>query len=608
MFQAEKGEKTGWSDLQEEVQLFAEKDSAMEVSEECSDADFETEMESDAAVSYNIQQPWVMSWGRSDFGTLLKRSDEDVSDGLAVYHSRGQSIISIASNVYHTVSVTATGEVYICGQNDQGQISDDISVTALQKPVILDALSSQRVVSAACGQYHTCVVTASGCAMSFGGNESGQLGHTSQKLSHVGPKVVHFSLSNTRTAPLIVTKAACGDFFSLFLTTSGEVFGCGSAEFLGNNVKEGRLTVTSAERVEALASCHIRDIAAGASHVLALSTSGELYSWGSNKHCQLGFDSTVEHEQLPRSVPLDLTTSITLHGPPSTSPVTVVGMAAGYAHSVLWTSHGELFGAGHNKYGQLAVPLPRVTSFQRISLSMATSSSESSSPSSSSTSLSVIMAACGAQHTLVLCAGNDGSVSRALGLTSLASRALSRGLSMSGMSTRTDVSSDAMSAQSDTVVLGFGLNTHNQVTGAQSVSTLSMCRSPVIVQYLSNRRDETLFVAAGGDQSFAIVQSLPDTAPSTFVSTSSTVNKRKLSRDPYSNPSLRKQFSTMASKATLPVSAQQMLALIQRAASDLDVLDGNALRNKPEAAMATCMSTVCEIFGAPSLLAASFTK
>ena len=97
----------------------------------------------------------------------------------------------------------------------------------------------------------------------------------------------------------MVKKAACGDLFTLFLSTSGEVFGCGSSTYVGNPMPGKSRTLSNqtvaphlAVRLEPLVGSYISDIVAGSAHALALTASGEVYTWGSNVHCELGYESS----------------------------------------------------------------------------------------------------------------------------------------------------------------------------------------------------------------------------------------------------------------------------------------------------------------------------
>jgi alpha-tubulin suppressor-like RCC1 family protein len=316
------------------------------------------------------EQPSVVSWGRSDFHGLLRKHEEDYRDGMSFFQQNGRTIVSIASNIYHTCAVTASGEVYTCGQNDQGQVTDEPDIPELPRPRYFESLSNHKITSVACGLHHTIFLTATGCALSLGGNDCGQLGHSLGKHHHVAPKVVNFSWTgSTRKTPVIITKIAAGDVFSLFLTTTGEVYGCGAAAYCGNPLINGSTSNSSgnnnnnnnnnnnsssnsnnsssnsnngiinpAERIETLVGETIIQVVSGSAHALAVTNQSILYGWGSNKHCTLGYlSSTIddEHQQLPKV----LQTAAVSSSPASS----IIGISAGYSHSIYWTMDGCLY-------------------------------------------------------------------------------------------------------------------------------------------------------------------------------------------------------------------------------------------------------------------------
>lgn len=254
--------------------------------------------------SHSVIAPTVYSWGRSDFGNLFRRPADEDRDGVYEFQCT-RTIMTMASNAYHSAAVTSTGELYTCGENDDGQVSpykvmkDDGSVERdFKRPRILEILGNQqRITSVSCGLTHTVCVTASGCAVSFGGNESGQLGHTSQVISKVPPKIVafnvghgHASMTGGAMGSVVIRKAVCGDLYTLFLTTSGEVYGCGSASYVGNPLPAGgAVNISAAQRVESLVGSNVTDVAAGSLHAMVLTRAGEVFSWGSNLHFELGY-------------------------------------------------------------------------------------------------------------------------------------------------------------------------------------------------------------------------------------------------------------------------------------------------------------------------------
>lgn len=110
-----------------------------------------------------------------------------------------------------------------------------------------------------------------------------------------------------------VKKVACGTQFSVALTKDGRVFTFGQGAFGsappgGQEVRNSRrrplIEMCVADRliglpegrarnhnrpqqVPALSGIHVQDVAVGAEHTLALSSTGDVYTWGSNSEGQV---------------------------------------------------------------------------------------------------------------------------------------------------------------------------------------------------------------------------------------------------------------------------------------------------------------------------------
>ena len=303
-----------------------------------------------------------------------------------------------------------------------------------------------------CGLHHTVCLTASGLALSFGGNESGQCGHSGQKHSRVSPKVVDFA--NRERGSALISQVAAGDLFTVFLTTSGEVYTCGAGSYMGCE-KYRNKSVPQAERIDSLLGSNAILIAAGDRHAFAVTSTGEIYGWGNGKNGQLGLGEDVfDFEGSHVQIPLRISTGDLLNNG------YIVGLAAGQSHSLFWTNQGKLLGCGSNKYGQLSSQSPRVTTVCTIAFHEELKY--------------CVMAACGQNHSLVLRSDSTDDLN---------------------ISTRSvDTRAEGMR------ILGFGSNNFGQVDGS---STTSLFRSPVdITKKIADSK--FLYIAAGGDQSFAL--------------------------------------------------------------------------------------------------------
>ena len=85
-------------------------------------------------------------------------------------------------------------------------------------------------------------------------------------------------------------------------------------------------------------------VAAGYTHSLAVTSTGQLYAFGGNNYGQLG---TVTNSGTNTATP----TPVLVGLPGQTGPV--VQVAAGYTHSLAVTSTGQLYAFGENDYGEL---------------------------------------------------------------------------------------------------------------------------------------------------------------------------------------------------------------------------------------------------------------
>ncbi|KAE9453034.1 hypothetical protein C3L33_15071, partial [Rhododendron williamsianum] len=152
---------------------------------------------------------------------------------------------------------------------------------------------------------------------------------------------------------LDVHQIACGVRHFALVTRQGEVFTWGeeSGGRLGHGIEKD---FSHPHLVEFLAVTNVDFVACGEYHTCAVSTSGDLYSWGDGAHNAglLGHGTDVSH-WIPKRV------SGPLEG------LQVLSVACGTWHSALVTSNGKLFTFGDGTFGVLghgdreSVPYPK---------------------------------------------------------------------------------------------------------------------------------------------------------------------------------------------------------------------------------------------------------
>ena len=144
-----------------------------------------------------------------------------------------------------------------------------------------------------------------------------------------------------------VSQVTAGDMHSLAISSDGEVysFGWGAAGRLGlESAPFGAQTTPS--RLEALAGVRIAQVSAGSTHSLAVGEEGELYAWGVAAYGRLGLGkdelegAPVQSRLLPEQVRVG-------------GGVNVWQASAGDTHSLIVATDGSLYSFGNGGYGRL---------------------------------------------------------------------------------------------------------------------------------------------------------------------------------------------------------------------------------------------------------------
>jgi Regulator of chromosome condensation (RCC1) repeat len=134
--------------------------------------------------------------------------------------------------------------------------------------------------------------------------------------------------------------------------TTGQLYAFGINFFgqLGNATNAGTTNPNPTPTPVALpgATGPITQVAAGLSHTLTLTSTGQLYAFGNNFNGQLGNATntgTGKANPTPTLVVLPARSGAIAH------------IAAGYAHSLVMTSAGQLYAFGDNGVGELGSPI-----------------------------------------------------------------------------------------------------------------------------------------------------------------------------------------------------------------------------------------------------------
>jgi alpha-tubulin suppressor-like RCC1 family protein len=226
----------------------------------------------------------VFSWGAYLSGQLglgevskekFPYGYKDQPDEITALDTRAPR--AVACGDFHTVLIDGLGDLWTFGTvekhaNGHDGKYDEPSPKLLDNPKIIVGIDFRQV---ACGSFHTLALTASGQIWAWGWNEFGQLGLNDIQNRRHPERLVEFSARNIR-------KIACGETHSICLSDRDVyTFGNGAQGALGHgNAKSQRqpkkvMKITDQNR--------IRDVEAGPQYTVAITDLGQMYFWGNMK-------------------------------------------------------------------------------------------------------------------------------------------------------------------------------------------------------------------------------------------------------------------------------------------------------------------------------------
>ncbi|CAK9088519.1 unnamed protein product [Durusdinium trenchii] len=218
-------------------------------------------------------------WARGDNRNGQLGIGSTVNPELPTKVAINEQVAAIAAGVYHSLAVTASGELYTWGSNNHGQLGIGSKENQLTPTRVL---TTEKFVAIAAAGYHSLALTASGEVYTWGRNHGGQLG--------IGN--THDQLRPTKVwSDKRFVAIATGNWHSLALTASGELWTWG-----GNNVGQLGIGNRQDQLTPIQVSNYHRFVAIEAAwdHSVALTSSGRLWTWGRNDDGQLGIGSTSE--------------------------------------------------------------------------------------------------------------------------------------------------------------------------------------------------------------------------------------------------------------------------------------------------------------------------
>ena len=261
--------------------------------------------------------PWVM--GLNDRGQL--------GDGTINLTNRpekilGTNVTAIAAGIHHTLLLKSDGSLWAMGDNDYGELGDGTHNQASRPERIM----TTNVTAIAAGEFHSLFLNSDGSLWAMGYNSDGELGDTTYSEADSPEKIVATN----------VTAIAAGEWHSLFLKNDGSLWVMGWGEF--GQLGDGTYNNNGVNTPEKIVTTNVTAIAAGWNHSLYIMNDGSLWAMGNNAYGQLGdghYNSTG------------------INKPEKIVASGVTAIAAGEYHSLFLKSDGSLWAMGDKEEGQL---------------------------------------------------------------------------------------------------------------------------------------------------------------------------------------------------------------------------------------------------------------
>lgn len=216
---------------------------------------------------------------------------------------------SIKSGGYHSLALSSSGQVFVWGRGEGGQLGldqeelikngQDIYIDCPTR--ILNSLQDKKIVQIACGEAHNLALTSLGQVYAWGWGSNGQLGngYKEEDFEESGNSlsIQYYPIPiQTFTCPII--KIAAGGLFSVFINAEHEIFICGANDKKQLGLEMQSKDVAIPVKIECFTGYPIENVACGESHCLAIA-SKLVWTWGNHLDHRLGLGD-VSGYALPR--------------------------------------------------------------------------------------------------------------------------------------------------------------------------------------------------------------------------------------------------------------------------------------------------------------------
>lgn len=239
----------------------------------------------------------LWSYGYNQYGQLGHAENAGTDSPTSTPIKVMSNVKSVSAGAYHTLVIKENGDLFSFGNNQYGQLGDSTNSgtpTANYEPIQI----MSGVKSVAAGHYHTLVVKENGELWSFGQNLSGQLGYATNVDSHIPNPVPQLVMRDIKSV-------SGGEQHSLAIGEDGILWSFG-LNYHGQLGHDKNTTTYKGNPVPAPVMSDVQSVSAGAYHSLALLDAGELWTFGNNTYGQLGYSGNSSSSSKPKQILSDI--------------------------------------------------------------------------------------------------------------------------------------------------------------------------------------------------------------------------------------------------------------------------------------------------------------
>ena len=286
----------------------------------------------------------VWGWGACSCGQLgFKTTEKKLTSPVYLDNFSSKQITKVFANDGRTAGTTATGELWMCGEQVPAQEGEPPQSTTLRR-VTVGSSGENGVVGVtkvAFGQAHGAILVRterSGKVYTWGHNSFLQLGHSEKDEVVLWPKYVA-GLSNMNVVNVSAGRHFCvayGSDRSVVAWGNNLVQKGGGGGLLGTHEKDKEFL----DRPKVVRGFKpftvLSDLVCGNTHIVALTKKGQVLTWGEGKGGKLGLGSEENYNK-PKEVNIE--------------PCAAV--SAGYNYTLALGKSGKLYSWGEGGRGAL---------------------------------------------------------------------------------------------------------------------------------------------------------------------------------------------------------------------------------------------------------------